>query len=72
MSNQHIVMQQQHSPIRITHPKPIASFDEKKQAEAFASEKRRRYSAADYYVVSVPANPQLETKQRAVAACHAS
>lgn len=72
MSTKHIVMQQQHSPIRITHPKPIASFDDKKHAEAFANEKRRRYGAAEYYVVPVPANPTIETKQRETALCLAS
>lgn len=52
----HLVIKQDRGPFGRSQL-PIASFDDKKDAERYSRVKNSEYNAADYFVLSVPHNP---------------
>jgi hypothetical protein len=54
MKSVYVVLAYRYSPIYITHPKPVAAFATRKEAQAFVTQKNNRAVANDYGVVRVP------------------
>ena len=54
MKSVYVVFSYRDSPIYITHPKPVAAFATRKEAQAFATQKNNRAVGNQYGVMRIP------------------
>lgn len=58
MKSVYVVLAYRYSPIYITHPKPVAAFATRKEAQAFATQKNNRAIDNEYCVMRIPFGSQ--------------
>ena len=54
MKSVYVVLSYRDSPIYITHPKPVAAFETRKEARAYVIEKNTRATSNQYGMLRIP------------------